>query len=57
MKTHKKYELLLLCPLLFASAASMGADIGTPDPDVIAKLYPGKTYSPYAQRSFPSNVY
>jgi hypothetical protein len=22
-------------------------DIGTPDPDVIEGLYPGKTYSPY----------
>jgi hypothetical protein len=32
-------------------------DIGTPDPEVLKNLYPGETYSPYAQRSFPSNVY
>jgi hypothetical protein len=32
-------------------------DIGTPDEETIKNLYPGKTYSPYAQRDFPSNVY
>jgi hypothetical protein len=35
----------------------VASDIGSPDPEVIKGLYPGKTYSPYAQRSFPSNVY
>ncbi|NNL35145.1 MAG: DUF3604 domain-containing protein, partial [Silicimonas sp.] len=28
-----------------------------PDPEVMEKLYPGKTYSPYAERSFPSHVF
>ncbi len=47
---------LVLCftlpsPTLYAS------DSGTPDPKTLSTLYPGKTYSPYAQRSFPSNVY
>ncbi len=36
---------------------ALAQDIGSPDPDIIGKLYPGKAYSPYAQRSFPSNVY
>jgi hypothetical protein len=36
---------------------AMAQDIGTPDPEVLKNLYPGETYSPYAQRSFPSNVY
>ena len=39
------------------SALTLGGE--TPDRDAIVKgtLYPGKTYSPYAKRSFPSNVY
>jgi len=32
-------------------------DAGIPQIDDIKGLYPGKTYSPYAQRSFPSQVY
>ena len=28
-----------------------------PTKESLKGLYPGKTYSPYAQRSFPSNVY
>jgi hypothetical protein len=32
-------------------------DIGDPDLKVIGGVYPGKTYSPYAQRNFPSQVY
>ncbi|MCP3979088.1 MAG: DUF3604 domain-containing protein [bacterium] len=36
---------------------TLAQDIGHPDPEVIKGLYPGKTYSPYAQRAFPSNVY
>ena len=57
MKTELKLALVLLCPLLFTPTVSIARDIGTPDLDVIAELYPGKTFSPYAQRSFPSNVY
>ena len=56
MKT--KNTTLLLCSTLMAATSAVASDIGTPDPDVIIKgLYPGKGYSPYAQRSFPSNVY
>jgi hypothetical protein len=32
-------------------------DAGTPDIEVIEGLYPGRAYSPWAQRSFPSRVY
>ena len=32
-------------------------DVGSPDLKVIEGIYPGKTYSPYAQRNFPSRVY
>jgi hypothetical protein len=32
-------------------------DVGSPDLKVIEGVYPGKTYSPYAQRNFPSRVY
>ncbi len=32
-------------------------DAGIPQIEHIERLYPGKAYSPYAQRSFPSQVY
>ena len=35
----------------------MASDMGTPDPEVIKGLYPGKAYSPYAQRTFPSQIF
>jgi hypothetical protein len=37
--------------------ASAQHDAGIPQIDDIEGLYPGKAYSPYAQRSFPSHVY
>jgi len=55
----KKTGLLLaICfSMSFASQAS-ASDIGTATPDKLVKgPYPGKGYSPYAQRDFPSNVY
>ena len=62
IKKGKNY----LYKLLFSAASIMvltlpgvtlASDIGSPDLEVIEGLYPGKAYSPYAQRSFPSNVY
>jgi len=35
----------------------LAQDIGIPDPEFIQGLYPGRTYSPYAQRSFPNQLY
>jgi len=32
---------------------AMASDIGSPDIEVLKGLYPGKAYSPYAQRLFP----
>ena len=47
----------LLCAiLLVGSAAAVFAQI-TPAKDSLSGLYPGKAYSPYAQRSFPSQVF
>jgi hypothetical protein len=40
-----------------ASDTALASDIGTPDLETIKGLYPGNTYSPYAQRTFPSKVY
>ncbi len=42
---------------LFISLSIFAQDIGKPDPEANNTLYPGKTYSPYAKRGFPSNVY
>ncbi len=46
---------------LFLTQSSLASDLGlagTITPDSIVKgLYPGKGYSPYANRDFPNNVY
>ena len=49
--------LFLSATLLPLPVAAMASDMGTPDPEVIKGLYPGKAYSPYAQRTFPSQIY
>ena len=51
-----KVVVLSLVLVAFPFVA-MASDMGTPDPGVIKGLYPGKAYSPYARRSFPSRVY
>jgi len=56
MKNSKTAILVLLISIL-TSAFTMAQDIGNPDPEVLKSLYKGKTYSPYAQRTFPSHVY
>ena len=53
----KNTAITMLLPLLTAGSIALAQDIGNPDRETIEALYPGKTYSPYAQRSFPSNVY
>lgn len=55
IKNTLKKSLLVICP--FLAINGMAQDIGSPDLETIENLYPGRTYSPYAQRSFPSNVY
>jgi len=50
--------LFLSLALLSLPGIAMASDIGTPTPDALVKgSYPGKGYSPYAERDFPSNVY
>jgi hypothetical protein len=53
------YKTIVFIFSVAVAVPALASDIGTPDKDVIIKgsLYPGKGYSPYAQRSFPSNVY
>ena len=48
---------LLTAASLAISLPVMAQDAGTPSVEALSSLYPGKAYSPYAQRSFPSNVY
>ena len=40
-----------------ASMLAQAQDIGTADPTLLTRIYPGKAYSPYAERAFPNNVY
>ena len=57
MKLKIEQLVLVMSLLLVVNTAAIAQDIGTPDPEALKSLYPGKTYSPYAQRSFPGNVY
>ena len=57
MNFDLKRIVLVLCLLLVVNVSALAQDIGTPDVDALGSLYPGKAYSPYAQRSFPTNVY
>jgi hypothetical protein len=43
--------------LLLTSIPVSASDTGTADIKVLEGVYPGRTYSPYAQRSFPSQVF
>lgn len=56
MKTLQRFSLLILI-VTIGRVVSYTQDIGSPNPDNLKGLYPGKTYSPWAQRNFPSNVY
>ena len=54
-----KHICSIALTFLITVTPALASDAGTPDsPDALVKnLYPGKGYSPYAQRDFPSNVY
>ena len=47
----------LVTTLVLTMPVHASQDGGNPDLKVIEGIYPGKTFSPYAQRSFPSRVY
>mgnify|MGYP001818071074 FL=1 len=55
---HYKHIFSIALAFQMYMMPALAADLGTPTPDAMVKsLYPGTGYSPYAQRSFPSNVY
>ncbi len=54
---HKLFLAVVAIAALTLPGMALASDIGSPDPEVLKGLYPGKAYSPYAQRSFPSRVY
>jgi hypothetical protein len=56
-KTGFSIVFVCLMMVLAFPGPAPASDIGSPSLEVVEGLYPGKTYSPYAQRSFPSNVY
>jgi len=58
MKCLQKITLFITA-LTMTTGFALASDAGSADsPDALVKgLYPGKGYSPYAQRNFPSNVY
>jgi uncharacterized protein DUF3604 len=45
----------LMCLVVITPA--FASDIGSPGVEVLKGLYPGKAYSPWAERSFPSKVF
>ena len=55
--TFNILSAILLIVSGMAISSAVASDIGKPDTKIIEGLYPGEAYSPYAQRSFPSNVY
>ncbi len=46
-----------LCMILLVGSATPGFAQITPSKESLSGLYPGKAYSPYAQRSFPDRVF
>ena len=55
-RTIKPLHFILGC--LFVPGVTLAQhDAGIPQFEDVESLYPGKAYSPYAQRSFPSQVY
>ena len=50
-----KYLVTLLS--LALAGPALAYDAGTPSMEIMKGLYPGKAYSPYAKRNFPSRVF
>ncbi|MHC4552794.1 MAG: DUF3604 domain-containing protein [Planctomycetota bacterium] len=61
MRSQKAERIVnVVLALLFifpAVPTAFASDIGSPATEVLEGLYPGKAYSPYAKRNFPSHVY
>jgi Protein of unknown function (DUF3604) len=57
MKLIGKNSKFALCLTLLLASPALASDIGKPSAEAMKGLYPGKTYSPYARRAFPSKLY
>lgn len=58
MKERKLAGLsVILVSLSFPILVLAQHDAGVPQPENFDSLYPGKAYSPWAERAFPSQVY
>jgi len=55
-RLSNRLTVLLMC-LSIPVFASAQHDAGVPSIEVLSELYPGKAYSPWAERSFPSKVF
>jgi hypothetical protein len=50
-------SLIIFSAAMTVATTALASDMGKADLEVLEGVYPGHTYSPYAQRSFPSRVY
>ena len=60
MKTSKQQLVIIIMALvliLFSLPTAFAYDVGQLQPEVLKGLYPGKAYSPYVKRNFPSHIY
>ena len=57
MTTNSRAQTCIAIAAALLVSAANAQDMGEPDTAVLQSIYPGDTYSPYAKRSFPSNVY
>jgi hypothetical protein len=48
---------LIIVSAMSVETTALASDMGGADLERLEDIYPGHTYSPYAQRSFPSRVY
>jgi hypothetical protein len=53
----KRITFVVSLLVISLNLPSPAQDIGIPSKETISSLYPGKTFSPYARRSFPDEVY
>ena len=57
IKNYLLKVFFLSFAILTLPGIALAFDFGSPSIEDFKGLYPGKAYSPYAQRSFPSQVY
>ena len=57
MHTRKPIFSAIVASALTLTTSAFASDAGLPQSQQLEKLYPGKAYSPWAQRAFPTQVY